>query len=275
MSSTDPSKNEIVDNVGNNLPRTTTTASTTASTSTSTSAWKLEDSSIWWLSYFWEPGNILGWQNNPGNILLLTSVPFFAGAYFGYRMPTDRLEDLIQGSTGGSSRTGSDNNNSDKRARNTATSGKRKGMAVKPADQGAIKAVAAQTASKALRIATLGTVGTFGFIGAIGFYVSGYNSLEEAVVETTGWASSWGKSLEHLMGGDEALSKTHPEVLATKHMKGEEEWSYIYDKYIKDEIDEEDKDKMWQDVNDPKEEEDAAPTLYSIYEKYFPKKDDD
>ena len=43
----------------------------------------------------------MGWLNSPGNILLLTSVPFFAGAYFGYRMPTEQLEDLIQGSVGG------------------------------------------------------------------------------------------------------------------------------------------------------------------------------
>ena len=29
-------------------------------------------------------------------------------------------------------------------------------------------------------------------------------------------------------------SKTHPEVLATKHMNEEEELNYIYDKYIKE-----------------------------------------
>lgn len=251
MSSTDPT--QLANDDAASLPRTKTTPVTGWK-----STWKLEDSSIWWLSYFWKPGSSSGWLNNPGNLLLLTSVPFFGGAYFGYRMPTERLEDLIQGSTGG----------------DTSRNGELVRKA-KTADHEATRAVAARTASKALRIATLGTVGTFGFVGAVGFYMSGYNSLEEAVKGTTTWASSWGKSLEHLMGGDQAVSKTHPEVLATRHMEGNEELRYIYDRYIKEDDDEHSEGALWQDPNDTKEEEDPAPTLYSIYEKYFGKKDDE
>eukprot|EP00537_Pseudo-nitzschia_pungens_P017020 CAMPEP_0172401870 /NCGR_PEP_ID=MMETSP1061-20121228/52298_1 /TAXON_ID=37318 /ORGANISM="Pseudo-nitzschia pungens, Strain cf. pungens" /LENGTH=255 /DNA_ID=CAMNT_0013135663 /DNA_START=113 /DNA_END=880 /DNA_ORIENTATION=+ len=251
MSSTDQTQRENTDDVVE--PSRTRIAPSTASKST----WKLEESSIWWLSYFWEPSSSSGWLNKPGNILLLTSVPFFAGAYFGYRMPTEQLEDLIQGHAGGS--------------RNTS----REVHKAKAANQDAIRAAAARTASKALRIATLGTVGTFGFVGAIGFYFSGYDSIEEAVKGTSTWASSCGKSLEQLMGGDQAISKTHPEVLATKHMDGNEELRYIYDKYIKEYDDKDGEYTSRQDFNDTKNTEDPAPTLYSIYEKYFVKKDDD
>lgn len=252
-------------------PSQKTTVTSDVSTSTSTSTWKLEESSIWWLSYFWGPGKPSDWLSNPGNILLLTSVPFFAGAYFGYRMPTEQLEDLIQGSVGGTGSTDGVDSSSQKKA---LSSGKRISASVKAVEHDAVRAVAAQTASKALRIATLGMVGTFGFIGAMGFYMSGYESLEEAVTGTTRWASSWGKSMEHVMGGDQAVSKTHPEVLATKHMKGDEELSYIYDKYIKEEV-ENDKDTLWQDDHDPQKDKDASPTLYTVYEKYFKKKEND
>jgi hypothetical protein len=246
------------EDVGNPSPETESKAS----------EWKLEESSIWWLTYFWEPGKLPGWFSNPGNILMLTSVPFFAGAYVGYRMPTERFEDLIQGSVGGG---GSADGVVDKRGK--TTSAKRSKVSIKAVDQDAIKVVAARTASKALRIATLGTVGTFGFLGAMGFYMSGYKSLEEAVAGTTTWASSWGKSLEHAMGGDEAASKTHPEVLATKRMKEDEELRYIYDKYIKEECDD-DKDLPWHDDDDSEKNKKASPTLYSVYEKYFKKEDE-
>lgn len=250
MSSTDPSKYQK-DDCSDNAPLTTTTSPTS-----SNSTWKLEESSVWWISNFIEAGNSSGWINNPGNVLLLTSVPFFAGAYFGYRMPTERLEDLIQGGTSGY-------NGSGKAASKLQTS-----------DKDAIRAAAARTASKALRIATLGTVGTFGFVGAIGFYLSGYNSVDEAVKGTSSQASSWGKSLEHLMGGDQGVSKTHPEVLATKHMKADEELRYIYDKYIKEDDYEDSESTSWHDSSDTNKEEDKAPTLYAVYEKYFMKKDD-
>ena len=235
--------------------------------------WKLEESSVWWLGYFWDPSKSSDWFGNPGTILLLSSAPFFAGAYFGYRVPTEQLEDLIQGSVGGNKTT--DSSKGTKSTTTTTTTTPKSSVKRAPVvDQDAVRVVAARTASKALRIATLGTVGTFGLLGALGFYMSGYQSLEEAVIGTKRWASSWGKSLEHAMGGDQALSKTHPEVLATKHMNSEDELRYIYDNYIKEEGDD-DKDALWEEsnVDDPQTKKDNSPTLYAIYEKYFKKKE--
>lgn len=223
----------------------------------STSTWNLEENSEWF-----------GWLNNPGNILMLTSVPFFAGAYFGYRMPTEQLEELIQGSVGSSK-----NSNGDSQVSSKAKKASGKQIGSEAVDKDAVRRVAARTASKAFRIATLGTVGTFTILGAISFYLSGYQSLKEAVEGTTRWASGWGKTIEHAMGGDTAVSKTHPDVLATKNMDGSGELKYVYDKYIKDAI--EDEDKMWGDANDSKTDKKASPTLYSVYEKYFKKKEDD
>lgn len=254
-----PSDNPNTD-VGNPAKRTTATSEASVSAST----WKLEESSLWWLSFFWDPGKSTGWLSNPGNVLMLTSVPFFAGAYFGYRMPTEQLEDLIQGSVGG---TGNADGVDSSKVRAVESSGKRPKASIKAVDQDAVRAVAAQTASKALRIATLGMVGTFGLLGAMGFYMSGYKSLGEAVGGTTRWASSWGKSMELAMGGDQAVSKTHPEVLATKHMKEEEELSYIYDKYIKE--DDGDQDTLWEGDNGEQNDKVATPTLYAVYKKYF------
>mmetsp|Transcript_14421 Transcript_14421/g.33553 ORF Transcript_14421/g.33553 Transcript_14421/m.33553 type:complete len:264 (-) Transcript_14421:83-874(-) len=247
--------------------------------------WKLEESSVWWIGYFWDPGKSSDWFGNPGTILLLSSAPFFAGAYFGYRMPAEQLEDLIQGSVGGGGGKAEESieNRAPKTTAGSSEETKKSRAATKPSgrrappavDPDAIRAVAARTASKALRIATLGTVGTFGLVGALGFYASGFRSLEEAVAGTKRWASSWGKSLEVAMGGDRALSKTHPEVLATKHMDGEGELRYIYDKYIKEEVDDRE-DALWQngDGNEPETKRENSPTLYAVYEKYFKKKED-
>lgn len=211
--------------------------------------------------------------------MLLTCVPFFAGAYFGYRMPTEQLEDLIQGSVGGSSNASESIANNKKNGSKTTDSSRATTKTNKSpvkrtpvVDQDAIRTMAARTAFKALRIATLGTVGIFGFVGALGFYISSYASFEDAVVGTKRRASSWGKSLEHAMGGDRALSKTHPEVLATKHMGAEDELRYIYDKYIK-EGGEDDKGASLLDVSvdDTQTQVETSPTLYTIYEKYFKK----
>mmetsp|Transcript_12147 Transcript_12147/g.13738 ORF Transcript_12147/g.13738 Transcript_12147/m.13738 type:complete len:282 (+) Transcript_12147:263-1108(+) len=231
-----------------------------------TRQWKLEESSLWWLSYCFgtdnndgDNNNSSGWHQKPGNVLLLTSVPFFAGAYFGYKVPATRLEDLVEG---GTSNGGVDSKNNDtirsQRARNCFST------EIKIIEQDAVKVVAARTASKALRIATLGTFGTFGFIGAIGFYMSGCDSLEDAVSGTKRWASSLSRSLEGLFVGDKDSSRNHPEVLETKHMDGYEELQYIYDKFIEEEED-------GDDTVSRQNEEDPAPTLYMIYQKYFPK----
>uniref|UniRef100_A0A7S0UHR5 Transmembrane protein 242 n=1 Tax=Pseudo-nitzschia delicatissima TaxID=44447 RepID=A0A7S0UHR5_9STRA len=259
MSSVDSEKN-----VGNQTQAKTSTSEGEAV------ATKVEESSSGWTSDFFENGKSIAWITNPGNILLITSVPFFAGAYFGYRMPTEQLEDLI-GSVGGTDKANGIDESSNKASRTKTTSGKQaSGKVIEPNE---VRVVAARTASKALRIATLGTVGTFGFLGAVGFYMSGYKSLEEAVAGTTRWASSWGKSLEHAMGGDQAVSKTHPDVLATKDMKSEEELRYVYDKYIKEAVG--DEDTLWGDGDGMEKEKDPSPTLYSVYEKYFKTKEEE
>ena len=269
-SSTNPSKNE--DNATNNVGIDSLSSSSSSSSSNNNNnnnkkAWKLEESSLWWLSYCWstdENNNTSGWLQNPGNILFLTSVPLIAGTYFGLRMPADRLEDFVGGGLGDG---GVDNSN-------TKDTMSRKAARIKTAaDKEAIKAVAAQTASRALRIATLGTVGTFGFIGALGFYASGYDTIEGAVMATKRWTTSFSTSVESFFGGDTRDSKTHPEVQATKHMDDDEELQYIYDKYLKKEVEEDDKNGA--DINNPQKEEDSPPTLFTIYQKYFPKKDDE
>jgi hypothetical protein len=266
-SSTNPSKDDE-NNATNNATNNVGVDSIGSSSSSSKKAWKLEESSLWWLSYCWstdENNNTSGWLQHPGNILFLTSVPLIAGTYFGLRMPADRLEDIVGGSMGD----GGDNNSN-----NNKDTMSRKAAKIKTAaDKDAIKAVAAQTASRALRIATLGTVGTFGFIGALGFYASGYDTIEGAVMATKRWTTSFSTSVESFFGGDTRDSKTHPEVQATKHMDGNEELQYIYDKYIKEEVEEDDKNGA--EINNPQDQEDPPPTLFTIYQKYFPKKDDE
>jgi hypothetical protein len=92
--------------------------------------WKLEESSLWWLG--------LDIWKHPGNVLLLTSLPFCAGAYFGYKKPSEKLEKLA----------GAAENLTEQEL---LADGRRLGL---------------QTAGRALRLGTLGAVGTFGMIGA-------------------------------------------------------------------------------------------------------------
>lgn len=97
-----------------------------------TREWKLEESSLWWLG--------LDIWKNPGNVLLLSSVPFCAGAYFGYKKPSEKLEKL-------------------------AGAGKK----MTEEEMGTLaerRMLGMQTAARALRLGTLGSVGTFGMLGA-------------------------------------------------------------------------------------------------------------
>lgn len=228
---------------------------------------KHEENTLGWLSNnnYSDNNNSNSWLQNPGIILLLTSIPFCTGAYIGHKIPTDSVEDFVLGSAMGI----------DKKKRDKITSERSRYCSVKKikiADQDAVKAIARRTALKALRIATLGTVGTFGFIGALGFYMNGFDSIEYAVSDTKRWASSWNASLKSLLGGDKAARETHPKVLATKHMDEHEELQYVYEKYIK-ENDEDDLVTSHQFSNREKNEEDLAPTLFLMYQKYFSEKD--
>jgi hypothetical protein len=94
------------------------------------------------------------------------------------------------------------------------------------------RALASRMALRAFRIATLGTVGLFGFAGALGFYASGCRSLDEAVQGTKIWASSCRRSIEQMSGKDSGIYETHPDLIATQDMTGDEELQYLFDKYI-------------------------------------------
>lgn len=67
-----------------------------------------------------------------------------------------------------------------------------------------------------------------------GFYLSGCQSVNEAMTRTQRWASSRAKSFDEWIGLDQRESKTHPEVLATKHMTEQEELDYVYSRMMKE-----------------------------------------
>lgn len=134
---------------------------------TTTREWKLEESSLWWLS--------LDFFQHPGNILFLTSIPFCMGAYYGYAQPADRLEQWV----------GDDPHNnphhstsSQTTSRNNNTSTKKAAFATTSADAATTRALQRESeifanrqmgvrlAARALGLATLGTIGTFGVLGA-------------------------------------------------------------------------------------------------------------
>jgi hypothetical protein len=160
--------------------------------------WKLEESSIWWLS--------LPVFQNPGNVLLFSSIPFCVGCYMGYKKPTDKLDKLAGVKVDG-------------KEMESLAEARRVGI---------------QTAGRALRLGTLGIIGSYGMIGAAIFYASGYQTLEEAMSDTRIWASSQRASFEKWLNMEDRPSNTHPEVLAMKHMTEEQEMNYIYEQYIKE-----------------------------------------
>jgi hypothetical protein len=98
------------------------------------SSWKsLEEyPMLWWLG--------LDVWKNPANVLLISSIPFCAGAYFGYRKPTEKLEELV---------------------------GKgKKGVSKAGVPTAEYRRLGIQTAGRALRLGTLGAFGAFGMLGA-------------------------------------------------------------------------------------------------------------
>ena len=105
--------------------------------------WKLENSSLWWLSH-----DIF---QHPGNVLLLSSIPFCAGAYIGFTKPMEKMEKMIGSTTPTESNSNSNgSSNIDKKFGSEAER----------------RALGFRLASRALRIATFSSVGTFGMLGA-------------------------------------------------------------------------------------------------------------
>ena len=68
----------------------------------------------------------------------------------------------------------------------------------------------------------------------VGFYGCGYRTIDEAIDLTKIWATSLRVGFENWIAMDDRPSKIHPEVVAMKHMNEDEEWNYIYEKYIKE-----------------------------------------
>ena len=70
----------------------------------------------------------------------------------------------------------------------------------------------------------------------VGFYAFGQSSVDDAITSTRNWASDWFESFERNWLGVETSqsSRNHPDVIATRHMSEEDEWDYVYEKYIKE-----------------------------------------
>ena len=94
---------------------------------------------------------------HPASALLVTSIPFVAGSYFGYKQSAKRLQEWSTETTVDSGESIS----------------KRMGDPIKNADK---IQLGIHTAGRALRIATLATVGTFGLV-ASGMFVGGPFSM--------------------------------------------------------------------------------------------------
>jgi hypothetical protein len=176
-------------------------------------------------------------QLHPGHVLLLTSIPFFAGAVIGYKIPMESV--VVSPSTpsnagincGATAATKSDVTNSSRviskphLASGTALSTASSSpcvhhRVVEEMTQDEAVALASRMAVRAFRITSLGMVATFSMVGAVGFYVSGYHSVDEAVQGTRSWASSWYRSVKHSFGTNERL---YPDVEAATGIPEDEQ----------------------------------------------------
>ncbi|KAG7349118.1 hypothetical protein IV203_011715 [Nitzschia inconspicua] len=192
---------------------------------------------------------------HPGNVMLLTSIPFLAGAFLGYRIPIERIEELASSSSSSPGNKPlsplSDITSIRASCQSTSTamtegssfvrssSGIGSSVALhRPtgeemsADE--VRALASRMALRAFRIATLGTVAAFSLVGAVGFHISGYETIDDAVHGTRAWASSWSHSLHEYFGTTERIRKSRPDpdISATNGMTEDEQLQYLYNKYI-------------------------------------------
>jgi hypothetical protein len=190
---------------------------------------------------------------HPGNVLLLTSIPFFAGAFMGYKVPLKSMEEWASTSSSSPNEASGASNKTNSHA--TRSSAMEKNLSSAAAARSAIsdatlppleemsadeaRAMASRMAIRAFRIATLGTVATFALVGAVGFYASGYQTLDEAVQGTRRRASSWSRSWQEYFGisskSSEERMQNHPDVQATRGMTEEQQMQYFYEKYMAEE----------------------------------------
>jgi hypothetical protein len=115
-----------------------------------TKEWKLENSSLWWLS--------LDLFQNPGNVLMMTSIPFCMGAYYGYLQPADAIEEWV-GDNPAENKPSSQSSSTTNRVVQRAVERETEILAT-------TRQMGLQVASRAFVLASLGTVGSFGIIAA-------------------------------------------------------------------------------------------------------------
>jgi hypothetical protein len=154
---------------------------------------------------------------HPGHVLLLTSMPLFAGALVEYKYKAPMQSVLVHESlprvvNSVAVTTTSDFSSSAKVNGNPrmvlesafATASSSPGVShAEEMTQDEAFGLARRLAVRAFRIATLGTVATFSMVGAVGFYASGCETVDEAVQGTRAWASSLLRSLKDSCGIDE------------------------------------------------------------------------
>ncbi|KAG7349116.1 hypothetical protein IV203_011713 [Nitzschia inconspicua] len=197
---------------------------------------------------------------HPGNVLLLTSIPFLTGAFLGYRIPIERIEELASSSSSPSPPSPGNkplsplSDITSTKASHPATStsmtdspssfvrsssGIGSSVALhRPSGEemsaDEVRALASRMALRAFRIATLGTVAAFSLVGAVGFHISGYETIDDAVHGTRAWASSWSHSLHEYFGTTERIRKSRPDpdISATNGMTEDEQLQYLYNNYI-------------------------------------------
>jgi hypothetical protein len=186
-----------------------------------------ENLSLWEASVWWLNSELL---NSPGKVFCLASIPVLAGAYLGYKIPASTIEQYAGASPSTTTTSQSSSSSVDITTNSTSVT-----YAELDAETRAQRrALAVNTARRAFRVATMGTIGTFGLFGGIWFYVvQGYTSLDDAKAEWTKFGKRIQMNLEHLMGGDVAPSKSHPDVTMTRNMTDDEELKFVYDKYIR------------------------------------------
>ena len=63
------------------------------------------------------------------------------------------------------------------------------------------------------------------------FFFAGWNSLQDGVTATRGWAYSKRKKLDNFLGVEERVDEDHPDMIARRNMTREEEAKYLAERY--------------------------------------------
>jgi hypothetical protein len=90
------------------------------------------------------------------------------------------------------------------------------------ADEQVRRAIAKSLASRALKTASFGCVGVLGLFFAGAFYVSGVQSMGEAISRTTHWATNYRIELDKYFGVKNRVDERHPSMVSSNGMTEEE-----------------------------------------------------